>query len=495
MKLTAKSTGYVFKNTDVVTLFLSEDYKKENYNEIIPGLSFIKDSADISSFKGKSSEIMFIPFKAFPNAILIGTGKISKITKDSLRENSAAVARVCKKRNLSKIYVVLPVLEKIDELSSLSAIAEGISLSDYDFDKYKSSNGDDDEPQLKKMDEVLFLCGKPEQAAGALKEIEIVIKNTKLCRDLVNESSEVSNPVAIAKEAKKLSKLKGVACKVYGKKEIEKLKMGLLLAVSKGSTYPPQFVLLKYKGDPKSKKQIAIIGKGITYDSGGMDLKPSSSIEDMRSDMAGAAACLYAVKAAAELKLKKNIVAVMPLCENMLSNSSFRAGDVFTAFNGKNVEIGNTDAEGRLILADAVAFTEKTIKPDCMIDIATLTGACLVCFGELIAALLSNDDNLADAVFKAGQETGEKVWRLPLDREYDDLIKSDIADVKNVGQGRNAGTIVGAMFIKRFIKEIPWAHLDIAGTSWFSKQRGYRPKYATGFGVRLFIELFKSLDI
>jgi leucyl aminopeptidase len=179
----------------------------------------------------------------------------------------------------------------------------------------------------------------------------------------------------------------------------------------------------------------------------------------------------------------------------MLSNSSYRAGDVFTAFNGKNVEIGNTDAEGRLILADAVAFTEKAIKPDFIIDIATLTGACLVCFGELIAALLSDNDKLAEALFKAGVETGEKVWRLPLDKEYDELIKSDIADVKNVGQGRNAGTIVGATFIKRFVKEVPWAHIDIAGTSWYSKARGYRPKYATGFGVRLFVELFKSMDL
>ncbi len=294
--------------------------------------------------------------------------------------------------------------------------------------------------------------------------------------------------------AGKLSGMKGVSCRVYGKSELEKLKMGLLLAVSRGSKYPPRLVVIKYTGNPKSKKQIAVVGKGITYDSGGMNLKPSASIEDMRSDMAGAAVCLYAVKAAAELKLKKNVVAVLPLCENMLSNNSFRAGDVFKAFNGKNVEIGNTDAEGRLILADAVAFTEKNLKPDCIIDIATLTGACLVCFGEFIAALLSNNDRLAEAVFKAGEKTGEKLWRLPLDKDYDDLIKSDIADVKNVGQGRNAGTIVGAAFIKRFIKDVPWAHIDIAGTSWYSKARGYKPKYATGYGVRLFVELFKNID-
>lgn len=225
-----------------------------------------------------------------------------------------------------------------------------------------------------------------------------------------------------------------------------------------------------------------------------MNLKPSASIEDMRSDMAGAASCLYAIRAAAQLKLKKNIIAVIPLCENMLSNKSYRAGDVFTAYNGKNVEVGNTDAEGRLILADAVAYAEKALKPDYIVDIATLTGACLVCFGELIAALLSNDDALADMIYNSGEATGEKVWRLPMDKGYEELIKSDIADFKNTGHGRNAGTIVGATFIKKFIKDVAWAHIDIAGTSWFSKARGYKPKYATGYGVRLFVELFKRID-
>ncbi|MFH0974252.1 MAG: leucyl aminopeptidase [Spirochaetota bacterium] len=494
MKLTAKPAVYNFKENDTAVIFLPEEYEKEISKRIIPEFAFIKESADISSFKGKSSEIMFIPFKKYPNIMLVGLGKKTKITKDSLRENSSTIVPACKKRNIPKINIILPKFEKHDEIEVLSAIAEGLTLADYSFDKYKSSN-DEDNNQLKKIEEAFIYCANTGKAVGILKGLEILAANTNLCRDIINESSEVSNPVAIAGEAKKLMKFKGISCRVYGKSEIEKLKMGLLLAVSKGSKYPPQLVVLQYNGDPRSKKHIAIVGKGITFDSGGMNLKPSASIEDMRSDMSGAASCLYAVKAAAELKLKKNIIAVMPLCENMLSNNSYRAGDIFTAYNGKNVEIGNTDAEGRLILADAVAFTEKTLKPDCIIDIATLTGACLVCFGELIAALLSNNDKLADAIFKAGAETGEKVWRLPLDKEYDDLIKSDIADVKNVGQGRNAGTIVGAMFIKRFIKEVPWAHIDIAGTSWFSKARGYRPKYATGFGVRLFVEFFKTMDI
>jgi len=493
MKLVAKPAVYNLKTNDTAVIFLSEEHDNELDNQIIPDLSFIKKRADLSSFKGKSSEVMFIPLKSFPNIIIIGLGKEDKITKEALRENASVVVSVCKKRNIPKVHIVLPVIKDVDELDVLSGIAEGLSLSNYAFDKYKSSK-DEDEVSMKKIQEAWFYCVKTDEAAKVLKEIEIVSENTNLCKDLINESSEVSNPVAIARLAKKFTKIKGITCRVYGKSDIEKLKMGLLLAVSKGSTYPPQLVVLKYNGNPKSKKKIAVVGKGITYDSGGMNLKPSASIEDMRSDMAGAASCLYAVRVAAQLKLKKNIIAVIPLCENMLSNKSYRAGDVFTAYNGKNVEVGNTDAEGRLILADAVAYTEKVLKPDYIVDIATLTGACLICFGEIIAALLSNNDALADMIFNSGEATGEKVWRLPLDKDYEELIKSDIADVKNTGQGRNAGTIVGATFIKKFIKDVAWAHIDIAGTSWFSKARGYKPKYATGYGVRLFIELFKMID-
>jgi leucyl aminopeptidase len=211
--------------------------------------------------------------------------------------------------------------------------------------------------------------------------------------------------------------------------------------------------------------------------------------------MAGAAAAMYAIKAIAELRLKKNVIAVIPLCENMISNDSYRPGDVFKAYNGKNVEIANTDAEGRLILADALAYAEKKFKSDYIIDIATLTGACLVCFSEYIAALVSTNDKLADAVFSAGEATGDRVWRLPIYKEYEEDLKSDIADIKNVSATRNAGTILGGVFLKNFIKDTPWAHIDIAGTAWYSKHRGYKPKYATGFGVRLFVELIKNLKI
>ncbi len=208
--------------------------------------------------------------------------------------------------------------------------------------------------------------------------------------------------------------------------------------------------------------------------------------------MAGAAACLYAMKAVAELGLKKNVVAIMPLAENMPGGASYRPGDIYRAYNGKTVEIGNTDAEGRLILADALAYTAENIKPDYMVDIATLTGACIISLGEAIAGLLTPDESLAQLLFDAGEKTGEKVWRLPLAKEYEEDLKSDFADLNNVASGRKAGTIMGALFLKNFIGTTAWAHIDIAGPSWFTKKRGYRPKNATGFGVRLLVEWLKN---
>jgi leucyl aminopeptidase len=271
------------------------------------------------------------------------------------------------------------------------------------------------------------------------------------------------------------------------------MKMGLILAVNKGSAKPPQLAVLKYRGDYQDKKFIALVGKGITFDSGGMNLKPSGHIEDMRTDMAGAAAAMYTLKSAAELKLARNLYAVLPLTENMLSNDSYRPGDVFTAYNGTTVEIGNTDAEGRLVLADALAFTEKILKPDCIIDIATLTGACLATFGELMAGYVTTDDGLGKVLEEAGAATGELIWRLPLIKDYEENVKSDIADICNISSEKNAGTIMGGIFLKNFVKTKRWAHIDIASTARATKPRGYRPKNATGFGVRLLVEAIISL--
>ncbi len=489
MKLFAREKKFTLNEKDTLSVFLTEDFQKDTGGQIPEELSFIREKANLSYFKGKAGEILFLPINRYPAVILSGIGKKDEITAETLRNSAGSIVEVCRKKKITDLHVVIPHIEKTSPADASVYIAEGISLSNYDFSKYKTRNDDAQKP----VEKVTFYTEASAEIIPKLREIEITARNTHLCRNLVNEISDQSNPPAIASEAKKLSKLKGVSCKVYGKKDLEKLKMGLLLAVGRGSTYPPQLVVLKYTGDPRNKKSVAIVGKGITFDSGGLNLKPSGHIEDMRSDMAGAAACLYTIGAAAELKLKVNLHAVIPLCENMLSNNSYRPGDVYIAYNGKSVEIGNTDAEGRLILADALAFAENRIRPDYIIDIATLTGACLVCFGELVAGLLTASDELAESLIAAGEATGERLWRMPLYKEYGDDLKSDIADLTNVASGRNAGTIMGAMFMKNFVKDTPWAHIDIAGTAWYSKQRGYRPKNATGFGVRLLIDTVRRL--
>jgi leucyl aminopeptidase len=492
MMLQAKEKKYDFLKDDTIVLFLTEEYKDEIDKQIPAELAFIKEKIDFSYFNGKKNETIFLPFTDTPNIIIVGIGKAKKIQKESLRNSSSSVTAICKKKKIKTIHVISPEIDILNNLDTIHSIAEGLYLSDYSFNKYKTKKNDDNSFKIEK---VFFPTQFRKKVSRMFQEIAITGENTHRCRDLGNEISYISNPQAIAAEAKKISRAKNISCKIYGKRDIERMKMGLLKAVSSGSDYPPQLVVLKYRGDPKSKKYIAIVGKGITFDSGGINLKPTGHIEDMRSDMCGAATCIYTIKAAAELKLKKNIYAVIPLCENLLSSKSYRPGDVYKAYNGMSVEIGNTDAEGRLILADALAFTEDKLKPAYIIDIATLTGACLISFGEIVAALLTPDDSLAEMIFNAGEDTGERVWRLPLYKEYDEEIKSDIADVNNIASNRNAGTIIGAVFLKNFVKKTPWAHIDIAGTAWWSKKRGYKPKHATGFGVRLFIEFLKKLEV
>lgn len=488
MKLLSKKKDSPLRKSDTAALFLSESDVKNIDRHIPEDLSFLREKINFSYFKGKSSEIIFIPLKDMPCIIIAGLGKPEEISAEQLRKQASKVVSICRRRKIREINIILPALKDIDEADALSSIAEGICLSNYEFNKYKTK----DDSVLPLMSGAVFLTGI-KGASAVLKNIEIVCRNTLLCRDMINETSEKANPETIAGEARGLSKIEGLTCTVYGKNELKKMKMGLLLAVGRGSKIPPRLVVLKYRGSPKTGRSIAFVGKGITFDSGGMNLKSSGHIETMRQDMAGAAVALYALKAAAEMKVKKNITAVIPLCENMLNNDSYRPGDVFTAYNGKSVMIGNTDAEGRLILADALAWAEEKLKPDHIINIATLTGACLICFGEVVAGLLSNDDDLADKIFKAGEASGDRVWRLPLYKDYDEDLKCDMADLKNVSGSRNAGTIIGGTFLKNFIKDTPWAHLDIAGTAWYSKQRGYRPKYATGFGVRLFVDLLNRL--
>jgi leucyl aminopeptidase len=444
-------------------------------------------SLDLQFVKGKPGEVHFFPQAGHPNLLVACLGPEEKITEETLRNTAGAVIDLCRARSVRSVHIQVPAKGGIDAARSLHAVAEGILLTNYSFSRYKQRTRDD----IEQLVERCTLCSAHLKGSALLREVKVVSENTLHCRDLINEISEKTNSVMIAGEAKRIAKTPGITCRVLGKREIESLKMGLLLAVNRGSSVPPQLIVMTYRGNPKSKKSIALVGKGITFDSGGINLKPSGHIETMRSDMSGAAAVLFAVKSAAELKLKTNVHAVVPLTDNMLSNNSYRPGDIFTSYSGKSVEVGNTDAEGRLILGDAVAYTEQVLKPDCIVDMATLTGACIVALGECVAAYLTEDQELAGLLEEASAATGEKLWRMPLVKEYEENMKSDFADICNMSSEKNAGTIMGAIFIKSFISKTRWAHIDIAGTSWYSKKRGYVPKYATGYGVRLLVELLR----
>lgn len=486
MKVTHRSDLSKLKKDEHVVLFIDDKTKSDDAAiSKIRGAGFIKD-ADLSSFKASASDILYFNIKDRPGVVICGLGDLTKLNEEGMRNCAAAAVRFCMNKKITSVTVVEPVLEGFTQEAVLRYFAEGALLANYSFNKYKA-DGDKEAP-LSKID----FYTEVKSAASVLKDIEIIASNTWLCRDLVNDITDEVNPVTFAHLAEKLAKESGFTCRVLDKKEIVKKGMGLLLAVNRGSMVEPRVVILEYRGDKGSKKIFGLVGKGITFDSGGMNLKPAGSMETMRCDMAGAATVLCAMKAIAELGLKKNVAAVIPLTENMLSSNAYRPGDIYRAYNGKTVEIGNTDAEGRLILADVLSFMEKEIKPDVITDLATLTGACVVTFGETVAAYLSTDDALASAVEGASSRTGEKLWRLPFFDDYEERMKSDVADLNNMAAEKNAGTISGAVFLKNFVEKTPWAHIDIAGTAWYSKARGYRPKNATGYGLRLVVDLVKE---
>ncbi len=409
--------------------------------------------------------------------LYLGIGKEKELSEERIRRAYSTVINQAVALK-AKSICIQPLSEKY-----AGAVIEGILLSNYSFDKYKTKK------EEKKLDTAAIVVRNPD--AKKFSETIRICQNVLFVRDLVNENSELKNPVAFAKFAEETCKNAGVKCRILQKSELEKHGFGLLLAVSRGSNYPPQLVVMEYHGG-KAGEKIAFVGKGITFDSGGLNLKPTGYIETMRGDMAGAATVLGIMKTAAELELPVNIVGVMALCENMIGPSSYKPGDSVKSYKGKTVEIANTDAEGRLILADALAFSIKELKATKIVDLATLTGAVRVALGDYATGLLTNNAELAKQFEKAGEKTGELVWQLPLWDDFSEDIKGSIADLKNIGgDGKSAGTIYGAAFLKEFVDKTPWVHLDIAATAWYDKPRYYMTKGGTGAGLRLIMEWLK----
>jgi len=418
----------------------------------------------------------------FPPVVVVGLGERGEIDPEKLRVAAALAAQEAGRLQATSIAWVLP--EGGDAAAAAEALVTGTILAAYRFDRFKSGDGDNP-PRL----ETLTLLGSTEiEDAVAVARIAAEAQNR--ARDLQLTPANVATPTYLAERAEEIAAAAdSISVEVFGRAELEQKGMGGLIAVGQGGPQEPKLIVLRYEGGGAGSP-LAYIGKGVTFDTGGISLKPGAGMQEMKMDMSGAAAVLEATAAIAELGLPLNLIALVPTTENMPSGTAIKPGDIITQYNGKTVEVNNTDAEGRLILADALAYAVE-LGAKRLVDIATLTGAVEVALGSTYAGLISNDDALAAAVTSASETTGELSWRLPLHPEYKELMKGTVADLSNLGKKRKAGTITAASFLEEFVGETPWAHLDIAGSAW-DIGREYVGNEANGFGVRLLIELARQ---
>jgi leucyl aminopeptidase len=417
--------------------------------------------------------------------VVAGLGKREELEPERLRVAAALVAKEAGRLEAAALAWLLP--EGLDAAVAAEAIVTGTALGSYRYDRFRAEDPDEPAPRI----ESLRLIGPPEAAAAAATA-GVVAAATNRARDLQGAPANFATPAVLGERAEEIAAARdSVSAEVLGRDAIEEKGMGGLVAVSQGSAEEPRLIVLRYAGGG-SGPTLGLVGKGVTFDTGGISLKPGAGMQEMKYDMSGAAAVLEAVAAIAELGLPVDLVAVVPATENMPSGTAVKPGDVITQYNGKTVEVNNTDAEGRLILADALSYAVE-LGAERLVDLATLTGAVLIALGSTYAAIVSNDDELAAAVIAAGEETGELVWRLPLHPEYKEMMKGTVADLSNLASKREAGTITAASFLEEFVGGTPWAHLDIAGTAW-DVGREYTGKDASGYGVRLLVALARGLS-
>jgi leucyl aminopeptidase len=427
---------------------------------------------------------------------IVGLGARARFNTDRVRRSAAIVARALRRTGARKVGLALAWAESgINLAQAARAATEGALLGLYEFARYKqpvddSQNGHHPAPaKASGKIEAITILGRGREPAlrAAVERGRILAEAANMARDLGNEPPNVLSPTELANRARAMASEFGLECEVFGREQMAALGMGALLGVAQGSAQPPQFIILRHHGGPKGQPGLALVGKGITFDTGGISLKPAEHMDDMKTDMCGGAAVIGAMRAIAALKVPLNVTGLVPATENMPGGNAYRPGDILRASNGKTVEIVNTDAEGRLILADAVSYAvSQHLSP--IVDAATLTGAIGVALGTVRAGLFSNDEVLQRTIQQAAEITGERVWPMPMDPEYDEQIRSEIADVKQTG-GRPAGSITAAKVIGNFVGETPWAHLDIAYLAARDNKEPDGAKGATGMGVRLFTEL------
>lgn len=457
------------------------------------------DSKEVTG-KYKEFTILHTDDLKAERVLIMGLGKRKDFNLERLRAVMAVSARNVRRINLSEMAVA----EGFNDLGiayedSASAIIEGIVLGLYRFKRHVSNHVDDSKAIKKLTIAVQNEAVKDEIEKGTFKGFALS-NSTNFVRDLVNEPSNFMNPRLFADEAKKIADANGIKITILDKAKIEEIGMHALLAVNAGSLEEPRFVLLEYNGGKEDGKTLGLVGKGVTFDSGGYSLKPSDAMLGMHSDMAGAAAVLGAIEAIAKQKLPINVVGAIPLTENLVNSSAYKVGDVIGSLEGKTIEVLNTDAEGRLILADALTYIRRVRKIDYLVDIATLTGAIIIALGHFCSGAMTNNQELFEKVREAGDKTGERIWQLPLFEEYKSQIRSSVADLENIG-GRAAGSVTAAIFLKEFVGDVPWVHLDIAGTATmdesimtYAKNPFLPKKGATGVGTRMLYQLAENMS-
>ncbi|MGM0419256.1 MAG: leucyl aminopeptidase [Thermodesulfobacteriota bacterium] len=467
----------------------------ENINEFSGEQKYFEienKARGLKEFKGsKDKSVIFYSPENInaEKAVLCGIGKKDEITAESLRRFGSSAVKKALSLKSETIDIVFPDTKKseIDEKEAFKAVCEGAFLSNYSFNKYKSEN---EETPLKEIRIVLSKDNADKYRKEA-QITQIICESVFFARDLVTTPPMDKRPSALKNLIVGFAEKSGLKTTVMEKNELEEKGFNALLGVSRGSSEDACLVIMEYTPE-NYKETIAVVGKGITFDSGGLDLKPPAGMEDMKLDMGGAAAAAGAVSALAKSGTDKRIIGVVPIAENMISGDAYRPGDVLKSYSGKTIEVLNTDAEGRLILADALSYAEKQFSPDLIIDAATLTGACVVALGEEIAGIFSTDDQAAEDIVKTGERINEPCWRLPVYANYAKKLKSSVADLKNIGGGRFGGAITAALFLKEFINDTPWIHIDIAGPAFTKEESYYTNKGGTGFGVRLITEYIIS---
>ena len=491
MKIKIESSNPLKKKTEMLCGFVLE-----NSNSIL-GLNEINSDIfdsikqSLKDINGEFDKIAIIPSNNLVPArrILIpGIGKKEKITNDTIRFISGKIAQKANELKLKEFSIISPPDSIIEPISASSQIVEGCKMSLYKFEKYKSKK------ETLTTDLTIFVS-KSDKILKSVKESEIISDGVIFAKSISNLPPNECTPSTLASFAKTISKENKIKCMVFSKNELKQKGFGGITAVGQGSKNEPKMIVLEYNGK-KNERPIVLVGKAVTFDTGGISIKPGEKMDEMKFDKCGGCTVLGIMKTVSKLKLPVNVVGIIPSVENMPGGESYRPGDIIKLYNGKTAEILNTDAEGRLILADALAFGEKQYSPKAIIDFATLTGACIIALGTNVAAIVSNNEKLKKEISESSRRTTEEVWELPLNDDYMDMIKSDVADMKNVGIGRAAGTITAAAFLKNAVKETPWLHVDIAGVAWTqvgTKSKPYNPKGATGFGVRLILDYLQHL--